>query len=189
VAQQTDVCDFRRSGCRHTPFLRSRKCCLLSCKKNLTGRSRRLLTTSIAQDRHGDWDGRVETSGIAGHKAGRETNRGQPSRWHGRPKSGSRQPSCPTPEHPTARRTPCRPRPARGAASGRRFDSRRERRAAVGLGSCRVHARDHGGMDALRRGGDAAYLRGEPGAAARPNFHRDFGGAGQAVAREHAGVS
>jgi hypothetical protein len=47
-----------------------------------------------------------------------------------------------------------------------------------GLGSCRVHARDHGGMGALRRGGDAAYLRGEPGAAARANFHRAFGGAG-----------
>jgi hypothetical protein len=40
VAHGTDVCDFRRSGCRHTPFLRSRKCCLLSHKKNLTGRSR-----------------------------------------------------------------------------------------------------------------------------------------------------
>ena len=40
MAHGTDVCDFRRSGCRHTPFLRSRKCCLLSHKKNLTGRSR-----------------------------------------------------------------------------------------------------------------------------------------------------
>src|SRR5436190_18103796 len=46
---RADVLDFRRSGCRHTTFLRTRECCLLFEKKNLTGRSARLLPTLTAQ--------------------------------------------------------------------------------------------------------------------------------------------
>jgi hypothetical protein len=44
-----DVLDLRRSACRHTPFLRSRKCCPLFYKKNLTERSARLQPTLAAQ--------------------------------------------------------------------------------------------------------------------------------------------
>ena len=46
MAHGTDVIDLRRSACRHTPFLQSRKCCLLFYKKNLTERSARLLPTT-----------------------------------------------------------------------------------------------------------------------------------------------
>jgi Ni/Co efflux regulator RcnB len=49
VAHGTDVLDIRRSACRHTPFLRSRKCCLLFYKKNLIELSARLLLTLMAQ--------------------------------------------------------------------------------------------------------------------------------------------
>jgi hypothetical protein len=96
VAHGTNVLDFRRSVCRHTPFSRSRKCCLLFYKKNLTERSRATAADVSGIDRHRGWHGRVETSGIADRKAGRAANRGQPPRHRGQPNSGSRQPRCPT---------------------------------------------------------------------------------------------
>src|SRR5260370_18926182 len=108
-------------------------------KENLNGTERAAAADVSGTNRHGGWHGRVNTSRTAGRKGGRAAERRQPPRQRGRPKSGGRQPSRPRASRPTAKRTPCRPQPARGAARDRRFDSRRQRYAAVGLGGCREH--------------------------------------------------
>lgn len=59
MAHGTDVLDFRRSACRHTPFSRRRKCCLLFYKKNLTERSGRLLPTLMAQTGTAVWQSQL----------------------------------------------------------------------------------------------------------------------------------
>ena len=71
---------FAEALCRHTPFSRSRKCCLLFYKKNLTERSGAAAADVNGTNRHGGWHGRVETSGIGqAHSSCRETTRGQPA--------------------------------------------------------------------------------------------------------------
>jgi hypothetical protein len=151
VAHGTDVLDFRRSVCRRTPFSRSRKCCLLFYKKNLTERSGRLLPTLMAQT--GTWQSR--------DKRDRRPH-SRPSDQSGTTAATPRtteigEPAAKPPHHrpPNGNLSALPNSASKGKASGRRFDSCREHRSAV-FGSSRVHARDRGGLGALRRGGDTS---------------------------------
>jgi len=176
VAHGTDVCDFRRSGCRHIPFLRSRKCCRLSYKKDLTGRSR-----TAADDVNGTGPARR----LAWQSRDKRDRRAQ-----SRPRNQSRttvaiartteigEPAAKLPNHrPPNGKPNALPTAAASAAQ----------RSGSALAECTQEitaAWARYAEEVMRHTSEAsqALLRAR-------TFTEIFGGAGQAVAREHAGVS